>query len=225
MNGLLHEIVANEWVDSAYVVANAVGFDELQERVCDYPPEMVAQTCDVPVEQISEAARILGHAERLLSTVLQGFYQSNQATAAAVQVNNINIIRGMLGKPGCGIFQMNGQPTAENTRECGGDGDLPGFRNSSNDAHVEDPARVWNVDPMDIPHYSPPTHAMQMLRYVEAGSIRMLWMSGTNPAVSLPELARIRSILSQDRLFLVVQDIFFRDGAAGGRRPARRDVG
>ena len=61
----------------------------------------------------------------------------------------------MLGRPGCGILQMNGQPTAQNTREAGADGDLPGFRNWSNDAHVEELARVWNVDPMQIPHYVP----------------------------------------------------------------------
>ena len=132
----------------------------------------------------------------------------------------------MLGRPGCGILQMNGQPTAQNTRECGADGDLPGFRNWSNDAHVADLARIWNVDPMDIPHYAPPTHAMQMFRYAEEGSIRLLWVSGTNPAVSLPELARIRSILAQERLFLVVQDIFlYRDRAARRRRAARRDLG
>lgn len=35
----------------------------------------------------------------------------------------------------------------------------------------------------------------------------MLWVSGTNPAVSLPEPARIRALLSQERLFLVVQDL------------------
>jgi anaerobic selenocysteine-containing dehydrogenase len=149
----------------------------------------------------------------LLSTVLQGFYQSHQATAAAVQVNNINLVRGMLGKPGCGILQMNGQPTAQNTREAGADGDLPGFRNWSNDTHVEDLARVWNVDPMDIPHYAPPTHVMQMMRYAEEGSIRFLWVTGTNPAVSLPELDRIRGILTQERLFLVVQDIFLSETA------------
>jgi hypothetical protein len=72
----------------------------------------------------------------------------------------------------------------------------------------EDLARVWNVDPMSIPYMSPPTHVMQMMRYVEDGSIRMPWVSGTNPAVSLPELDRVRSILSRERLFLVVQDIF-----------------
>ncbi|WP_026533760.1 molybdopterin oxidoreductase family protein [Arthrobacter sp. H14] len=213
MNGLLHEIIANDWVDHDYVEAHAVGFDELEKRVSEYSPEVVAEICDVPAEQIREAAKIIGEAERLLSTVLQGFYQSNQATAASVQVNNVNIIRGMLGKPGCGILQMNGQPTAQNTRECGGDGDFPGFRNWSNDAHIADLARVWNVDPMEIPHYSPPTHAMQIMRYAEEGSIRMLWVSATNPAVSLPELRRIRSILTQKRLFLVVQDIFLSETA------------
>lgn len=213
MNGLLHEIVANGWVDHDYVAAHAVGYDELAARVADYPPERVAEICGVPAEQVRAAARLLGTAERLLSTVLQGFYQSHQATAAAVQVNNVHIVRGMLGRPGCGVLQMNGQPTAENTREAGADGDLAGFRNWSNDEHVADLARVWNIDPMDIPHYTAPTHAMQMFRYAEEGSIRMLWVQATNPAVSLPELARIRSVLSQERLFLVVQDIFLSETA------------
>jgi anaerobic selenocysteine-containing dehydrogenase len=214
MNGLLHEIVvAHDWVDHDYVEAHTVGFDELARRLKDYPAELAAEICDVPLADLREAARLIGTTDHLLSTVLQGFYQSHQATAAAVQVNNIHLLRGMLGKPGCGVLQMNGQPTAENTREAGADGDLAGFRNWSNDAQVADLARVWNLDPMQIPHYSPPTHAMQMFRYAEDGSLRMLWVQATNPAVSLPELARIRSILSQERLFLVVQDLFLTETA------------
>jgi len=208
MNGLLHEVIGNGWVDREYVDAHTVGFAELEKQVQDYPPEQVAPICRVDAEQIRAAARVLGQARRLLSTVLQGFYQSHQASAAAVQVNNLNVIRGMLGKPGCGILQMNGQPSAQNTRECGADGDMAGFRNWNNDAHVADLARHWNLDPLQIPHMSPPTHAMQMFRYAEEGSIRFLWVTGTNPAVSLPELSRVRSILSQERLFLVVQDVF-----------------
>ena len=172
MNGLLHEIIRNDWVDHDYFAAHTGGYQELMQQVEDYPVERVAAICPVPAEQIREAARIVGTAHRLLSTVLQGFYQSHQATAAAVQVNNINIIRGMLGKPGAGVLQMNGQPTAENTRECGADGDLPGFRNWANDSHVAELARIWNLDQMQIPHYAPPTHLMQMMRYVEQGTIR-----------------------------------------------------
>jgi anaerobic selenocysteine-containing dehydrogenase len=55
---------------------------------------------------------------------------------------------------------------------------------------------------------------MQMFRYAEQGSIKFLWISGTNPAVSLPELSRVRSILADERLFVVVQDIFLTETAA-----------
>ncbi len=213
MNGLLHEIIGNGWTDRHYIDARTVGYAELEKRVAEYSPADVERITGVPAADIERAAEVIGTAPRLLSTVLQGLYQSNQATAAAVQVNNIHLVRGMLGRPGCGVLQMNGQPTAENTRETGANGDLPGFRNWANDEHVADLARVWNVQPEKIPHYGPPTHAMQMFRYAEEGSIRLLWISGTNPAMSLPELARIRNILSQERLFVVVQDLFLTETA------------
>ena len=213
LNALLHEIIDHDWVDHDFVEQHCVGFDELERAVADYPPSRAAEICRVPARDIEAAAELLGTAQRLLSTVLQGVYQSNQATLAAMQVNNINLLRGMLGRPGCGILQMNGQPTAQNTRETGANGDLPGFRNWANDEHVADLARVWNVEPSRIPHHGPPTHAMQIFRYCEQGSIRFLWVQATNPAVSLPELARVRSILSQERLFLVVQDLFLSETA------------
>lgn len=208
LNALLHETIRHGRVDHAYVEAHTVGFEELAAQVEHCTPRWAADICDVPAARIAEAAEVVGTAERLMSTVLQGVYQSHQATAAAVQVNNLHLIRGMLGRPGAGVLQMNGQPTAQNTRECGANGDLPGFRNWQNDAHVADLARVWNVEPSRIAHYAPSTHAMQMFRYAEQGSIRMLWISGTNPAVSLPELARVRAVLAQERLFVVVQDLF-----------------
>jgi hypothetical protein len=67
---------------------------------------------------------------------------------------------------------------------------------------------------------------MQIFRFAEEGSIRFLWITATNPAVSLPELHRIRSILSQKRLFLVVSDAFpDRDRAARRRRAPGCDLG
>ena len=214
MNGLLHEILRNGWVDRAYVSANTIGFEDLQTTVADFPPSRAAAVCGVDADDIRRAARLLGTSERLVSTVLQGFYQSHQATAAAVQVNNIHLVRGMLGRPGCGVLQMNGQPTAQNTRECGADGDLAGFRNWANATHVSELARLWNVDRARIDHGEPPTHAMDIFGLAEQGSLRMLWITATNPAVSLPELDRIRRILSDERLFVIVQDIFPTESAA-----------
>jgi anaerobic selenocysteine-containing dehydrogenase len=208
MNALLHELVAHAWLDRPWLEEHTVGFDELAEQVADCTPDWAADICGVSADEISRAAELVGTTDRLLATVLQGVYQSHQATAAAVQVNNLLLLRGMLGRPGCGVLQMNGQPTAQNTRECGANGDLPGFRNWENSQHIAQLAEIWNVEPRQIPHYAPPTHAMQIFRYAEQASIKFLWISGSNPAVSLPELGRIRSILADERLFVVVQDIF-----------------
>jgi anaerobic selenocysteine-containing dehydrogenase len=206
VNGLAQQLIEHGWVDQDFVGSRTLFFDELDAVVRGYPPAKVAEICGVAARDVEAAAEIVGTSERLLSTVLQGFYQSHQATAAAVGVNNLHLLRGMIGRPGAGVLQMNGQPTAQNNRECGADGDLPGFRNWDNREHVAQLAELWDVDSSVIPHWSPPTHAMQIFRYAEQGSVGFLWIAGTNPAVSMPELARIREILSGEQCFVVVSD-------------------
>lgn len=213
VNGITRELLEHGWIDEDWVAAHTLGLDDLREVVAPYTPEAVARTCGVAAADVERAAEIFGRSERVLSTVLQGFYQSHQATASAVGVNNLHLLRGMVGRPGGGILQMNGQPTAQNNRECGADGDLPGFRNWDNPAHVQQLADLWDVDPLTIPHWAPPTNAMQIFSYAEQGSIELLWISATNPAVSMPESARIRRILASDRCFVVVQDLFLTETA------------
>src|SRR3954449_2653956 len=213
MNGLTRELFVNDWVDHDWVQEHTIGVDDLRSTVEPYTPEEVEQICGVRADDVRQAARIFGESGSVLSTVLQGFYQSHQATASSVAVNNLHLLRGMIGRPGAGILQMNGQPTAQNNRECGADGDLPGFRNWDNADHVKQLADAWNVDPVTIPHWSPPTHAMQLFRYAETGSIGFLWISATNPAVSMPESTRIRRILGGDQCFVIVQDLFLTETA------------
>jgi len=213
MNGLVRELIHQNWINEAYIRDHTLNVEALRETVGVWTPEAVANECGIAADDIRKAAEIFGTSDRVLSTVLQGFYQSSQATAASCQVNNLHLLRGMIGRSGCGILQMNGQPTAQNNRECGADGDLSGFRNWANPDHVAELAALWNVDVNVIPHWAPPTHAMQMFRYIEQGSIDFLWISATNPAVSLPQLERIRKILSKEELFLVVQDIYLTETA------------
>ena len=158
--------------------------------------------------------RILGSAPRLISTVLQGFYQSNQASAAAVQVNNLHLIRGMIGKPGCTVLQMNGQPTAENTRECGCDGEMPALpqlgqprphRRTSPGSGTSSPTRSPTGPRRPTPCRSSGTP--------RPGSIRFLWVVATNPAVSMPDLPPDPRDPGQGDLFLVVQDAFLTETA------------
>ncbi len=213
LNAIQHELIRNGQIDEHFIDRHLVDFEVLTALTDRWPPERAADICGVEPDAIRAAAQVLGRSERLLATCLQGVYQSWQASAAAVQVNNIVLLRGMIGKPGCGVLQMNGQPTSQNARECGASGVPPGFRNWQNEAHMTDLARLWNVDRIQLPTWSEPTHVMKQIRLMEQGNISFWWVICTNPAVSLPELRRIRDVLSQERLFLVVQDAFLTETA------------
>ncbi|WP_424354659.1 molybdopterin oxidoreductase family protein [Methanobacterium sp. MBAC-LM] len=213
MNGILNLMIEAGNIDQDYINAHTTGFDGLKEIVSKWTPDKVESVTGVPADQLKQAAKIIGTTSTLFSTVLQGVYQSMQATAAACQVNNMHLLRGLIGKPGSGILQMNGQPTAQNTRETGDDGALPAFRNWDNPDHISELEKLWNVEHGTVPGWVPPTHAMQIFRYAEQGSIKMLWIVATNPAVSLPELGRIRKILSKEDLFVVVNDAFLTETA------------
>lgn len=213
LNGLLYLLIRHGHVDPDFIAQHTLGYDALARIVEEYPPDRVETITGVPADLLVEAAHLIGDAPTLVSTCLQGVYQSNQATASACQVNNIHLVRGLIGRPGCGILQMNGQPSAQNTRECGVYEDLSGFRNWENPTQVADLARIWNVRPQNIPHWQPGTHALEMFHYAETGTLRMLWIQGTNPAVSLPDLGRVRAILQKPDLFVVVQDAFMTETA------------
>ncbi|KAF7713009.1 Uncharacterized protein PECH_007245 [Penicillium ucsense] len=208
LNGLQHLLFKNNWVNTEYATKYTVGVDELREVVSGYTPDVVEKITGVPAQQLEAAAEILGKTPSLLSTALQGVYQSSQATASACQINNINLLLGHIGKPGSGILQMNGQPTAQNNRETGCDGEYPGFRNFQNKRHMQEIADAWNIDLVKMPHWNQPTHIENMLKFIADGSIGMFWISGTNPMVSLPNLARVRKLFTKPELFVVCQDIF-----------------
>jgi|SRR2546423_736863 len=109
LNGIQHLLFKNDWFNHDYVKQYVIFLDALRDKVSSYTPEKVEKISGVPERDLIAAAKVLGTTESLLSTALQGIYQSNQATASACQINNINLLRGLIGKLGSGILQMNGQ--------------------------------------------------------------------------------------------------------------------
>lgn len=208
LNGLLHELLANGWHDAAYAAAHTVGVERLWRTVEAYPAKRAAEICGVPVARIEQAAEILGAAERLVSTVGPALLGSNQATAAACQVDNLHLLLGMLGRPGAGLFQLGG-PGCD-ALETGSAGDLPGLRNWADPGHVRELAALWNVDPAVIPHWGPATHAAQIFRYAEEGSVGLLWITASDPVSTTPGLDQV---LAREDLFVVVQDPYLTETA------------
>lgn len=116
LNGIQHLLFENDGIDEDYVAKYVIGIDDLRKKVKEYNAKYVKEITGIPEEKLSKAAEIIG---TILSTVLQGVYQSNQATASAYQANHVNLLCGCIGRPGRGLYQMNGQPTAQSNERLG----------------------------------------------------------------------------------------------------------
>ncbi len=57
---LMHELMANDWLDHDYIAQHTLGWESLRERALQWPPERAAEVCGVPVEQIRQLARDYG---------------------------------------------------------------------------------------------------------------------------------------------------------------------
>ena len=57
---LMHELVANDWLDHDYIANHTLGWEALRERALQWPPERAAAVCGIPVEQITALARDYG---------------------------------------------------------------------------------------------------------------------------------------------------------------------
>lgn len=210
LNGIIHLLIENNWIDYDFIQKHTIGFTELRNTVKKYTPQLVQNISGVSIEKLLTAATWIGQSKTTLTILLQGVYQSMDATAAGSLVNSMHLIMGKIGKPGSAPFQHAGQPSAMSNREVGGAGFYPGYRNNENPKHIKEIANLWNVRPETLP-VGPTTHVSEMLDLIENGTIKLFWVMFTNPAVSLPNRKRVIELLK--RVFLVVQDPFLSETA------------
>ncbi|MDP3617750.1 MAG: molybdopterin-dependent oxidoreductase, partial [Rhodoferax sp.] len=120
LNGMLHIMLWEGWLDNAFIAAHTSGFEALKALVRDYTPELVAQTCGIFKADLLQAARLFagvssGHAAQrtpTLSLYCQGLNQSSSGTAKNTALINLHLATGQIGKPGAGPFSLTGQPNA-----------------------------------------------------------------------------------------------------------------
>jgi len=205
LNGIIHLVIRNGSLDHEFMQNYTIHFDEVKRSVELWTPELTSQVTGVPVEQIKRAAEVLGRTPSLVCTTLQGAYQSVDATSSCVAINNLHLMRGLIGKPGSGPFHMAGQPSSSSNRTVGGVGTYPGNRNPDNPKHIEEIAHLWNVEEKQL-EVGPEKGIEEIIYLMEQEKIGLFWNINTNPMVSLPNRKRAKKAF--EKTFVVVQDAF-----------------
>ncbi len=204
-NGMLHIMLWEGWLDTAYIAAHTNGFDDLKTLVREYTPESVSQTCGIKKEDLFAAAKLFATSSATLSLYCQGLNQSSSGTAKNASLINLHLATGQIGKPGAGPFSLTGQPNAMGGREVGGLANLmSAHRDMANPAHRAEVAALWGVQ--DVPS-KPGKTAVEMFQAAADGEIKALWIACTNPAQSMPDQALVRRALERAEI-VVLQEAF-----------------
>ena len=204
LHGLLHILLRDERIDTAFIAEHTEGFAALQSLVQEYPPERVSRLCGLSADDLEQAARWIGDAPRFLSLWCMGLNQSSSGSAKNSALINLHLATGQIGRPGAGPFSLTGQPNAMGGRETGTLANLlPGHREADNAEHRAELARYWGVESLPGAGLS----AVELFEAVAEGRIRALWIACTNPAQSMPDQQRIHDALAACP-FVVVQEAF-----------------
>jgi assimilatory nitrate reductase catalytic subunit len=211
--GLLHVAVSEGHADLDYLAERTTGFDRVRTSVSAWWPERVERVTGVPVAAMREAVRILAEAERAIVLTGRGAEQHAKGTDTVTAYVNLALTLGLPGREGSGYGCVTGQGNGQGGREHGQKADqLPGYRKIDDPAARAHVASVWGVDPADLP--GPGRSAFELLDALgtPAGP-RALLVFGSNPAVSVPDAARVARRLAGLDL-LVVSDIVMSETAA-----------
>ncbi|HEU0182864.1 MAG TPA: molybdopterin oxidoreductase family protein [Agromyces mariniharenae] len=211
--GLIHVVIAERLVDEAYVGARTVGFDRLRRSVASWWPERVQSVTGVAALTLRRLARRLASGQGTYILTGRGVEQHVDGTDTATAAINLALLLGLPGRPGSGYGTLTGQGNGQGGREHGQKCDqLPGYRKIVDPearAHV---ARIWGVDPDDIP--GPGVPAVELLQMLgQPGGVRALMVHGSNLVVSSPNVDAVRAGLERLDL-LVVCDFFLSETAA-----------
>ncbi|MDE3061553.1 MAG: molybdopterin-dependent oxidoreductase [Acidobacteriota bacterium] len=206
LNAMLRVILDEGLYDREYVARHTTGFAELRASLESVTPESAAKITGLTPEVIRKVALLYARAERPFIGWTMGVNHSTKGTETVNAINNLALVTGKIGQPGASPFSITGQCNAMGTREAGFSSSLPGYRKFESKDDREELARLWNVAVERIPAQRGLAYP-DIIEAVVAGKIRALWIIGTNPIVSFPNLDLLKHALGQLE-FLVVQDGF-----------------
>ena len=210
--GLLHIVAREGKLDEAYIEARTSGFNSIKRTLASYWPEHVERITGISVKQMEQVAKILYEAKTAMILTARGAEQHSKGTETVLAFINLALALGLPGRPNSGFGTLTGQGNGQGGREHGQKADqLPGYRKIDNPEHRAHIARVWKIDPDDLP--KPGKSAYELLDSLgPEGGVRALFVMASNLVVSAPRAGHIQKRL-ESLDFLVVSDIFLSETA------------
>ncbi|MGB3471057.1 MAG: molybdopterin-dependent oxidoreductase [Erythrobacter sp.] len=147
----------------------------------------------IDADLFAELAGMVAGSDRLITLFSQGANQSRCGTDKGNAIINLHLATGQINRRGAGPFSITGQPNAMGGREVGGLANTLACHLGFAEHERASVAQFWQTDRLAA---GPGLKAVDLFEAMHRGDIKFVWVMATNPAVSMPDAARVREALS-----------------------------
>jgi formate dehydrogenase major subunit len=204
LNMMMHYIIKEDLVDEGFIAERTEGYEGFKQELLNLNIEENESISGVPREEVRAAAIAYASAPNAMSFHGLGVTEHSQGTFAVMQIADLALLTGNLGRRGVGVNPLRGQNNVQGLADMGvqphqGAGYLD----------VTDPEIISRYEafygtemPTEIGYKIP-----EMFDAALAGKLKALWIIGEDVVQTDPNSKKVARALSSTDL-LVVQELF-----------------
>ena len=210
INGLMNIMLEKGWEDKSFIEERTENFEEFKATVMQYPPEKAAEITRIPVEKLYEAAEILASSKPMAVLWAMGITQHIVGVRNVMDLANLQMLLGNMGKPGGGVNPLRGQNNVQGACDMGGLPNVyPAYQPVTSEEVREKFLKAWGA----TTEAKIGLTVTEMMPGILEGKVKSLYILGEDPVMSDPDTKHIRHCL-EELDFLLLQEIFPSETAA-----------
>lgn len=199
--GLNKAVLAQNLQNNDFIASSTVGFDEIKSNLDTLTFEQISAISGVTEQALRSAALLLASGK---VAIIYGseIIRSVDKLAAVTGTVNLALLTGAVAETGAGLYPLDEKNNTQGMLDMGISPEyLPGYHNYS--AMAAEFGKAWNCNlPTTVGK-----NLFQIIEAIEQGSIKALYVVGSDPFRFMPDSIRLKNTLQKLEL-LVVQDLY-----------------
>lgn len=209
LNMMLYYIIAENLADQHFIESRTDGFEDFKQHVLNVDIAQMEAVCGVDRELVRLAAIAYAKAPNAMSFHGLGVTEHSQGTFTVVQIADLAMLTGNIGRKGVGVNPLRGQNNVQGLADMGVQPHQgAGYLDVTND----DVNRIYNeFYGVEVPKhigYKIP----EMFNAAIEGKLKAMWIMGEDVVQTDPNTNKVKKALNNLDLF-VVQELFMTETA------------
>ncbi|MEZ5278415.1 MAG: formate dehydrogenase subunit alpha [Opitutaceae bacterium] len=209
LNMMMHYIIAEDLVDKSFIEKRTEGYEEFRDQLLALDLDEMERVSGVDREQVRAAAITYATAGNAMSFHGLGVTEHSQGTFTVIQISDLALMTGNVGRPGVGVNPLRGQNNVQGAADMGVQPHL-----GAGYLDVTDPEIIGRYEDFYGVPVSPSIgyKIPEMFDAARDGMLKALWIIGEDVVQTDPNSQKVkRSLEALD--FLVVQELFMTETA------------